>query len=136
MIYSIRELSVEHTFYIQALGLTASARFPCFADDSISGYPALLHDIENLLSPFFAGREHDFSAIASKYMRAQQQQHQDDSRNLSYRASGEDRLKAQARELFQEGRFKEVVKIETQIRFPDLLTESERKIFALARKRQ
>lgn len=136
VIYSIREFSVEHTLYSQALGLTVAGQFPCFADDSISGYGALLHDLENLLSPFFVGIEDDFMAIARQYMQAQKQQHANDNRDLNYYAAGEDRLKAHARELFREGNYAEVVQIESQIQFPDLLTDSERKIFALARKRR
>lgn len=89
IIYSIRAFSVEHTFYIEALGLTAAPQFPCFADDSISGYPALLHDLQNLLTPFFAGPEDDFIAIAKRYMQLQKQQHADGSRDLTYHAATE-----------------------------------------------
>jgi hypothetical protein len=70
VIYSNRQFSVEHSYYIQALGLTDAAQFPCFADDSVSGYPALLHDLENLLSPFFVGQEGEFIAVANGYMQA------------------------------------------------------------------
>ncbi len=136
VIYSIREFSMEHTFYTQALGLTAAAQFPRFVDDSVSGYPALLHDLENLLPPFFSGPEDDFVAIAKRYMQAQQQQHEDDSRDLKYHATGEDRLKARARELFREGRYEEVLQIESKIKFPELLTSSERQLFTLAKKRR
>jgi catechol 2,3-dioxygenase-like lactoylglutathione lyase family enzyme len=136
VIYSIREFSMEHTFYTQALGLTAAAQFPRFVDDSVSGYPALLHDLENLLPPFFSGPEDDFVAIAKRYMQAQQQQHEDDSRDLSYHATGEDRLKARARELFREGRYEEVLQIESKIKFTELLTPSERQLFTLAKKRR
>ena len=136
VIYSIREFSVEHTFYVQALGLTAGAHFPCFTDDSISGYPALLYDLENLLSPFFTGAEDDFISIAIQYMQAQQQQQKTDSRDLTYHATGEDRLKARARELFREGRYEEVLQIESKIKFSELLTPSERQLFTLAKKRR
>ena len=136
VIYSIRAFSVEHTYYVQALGLTAAARFPCFADDSTSGYPALLHDLETLLSLFFVGSEGDFIALAKDYIKAQQNQREYDDRILSYHATGEDRLKAQVRKLFRQGSYDQVVKMESQIRFPELLTDSERRIFALARKRQ
>jgi hypothetical protein len=136
VIYSIRQFSVEHTYYMRALGVTGAAQFPCFSDDSISGYPALLHDLENLLSPFFVGSEEDFSAIAKQYLLAQQRRNEADSRDLSYHATGEDRLKARARELFRQGRYDEVDQIESQLRFPELLTDSERKIFALARNRR
>lgn len=135
VIYSIRDFSVEHTFYVQALGLTAGAHFPCFTDDSISGYPALLYDLENLLSPFFTGAEDDFISIATQYMQAQQQQQKTDSRDLTYHATGEDRLKTRARELFREGRYKEVIQIESEIKFPKFLTSSEQQMFSIARKK-
>src|SRR5918999_3145485 len=115
VIYSIRKFSVEHSFYINALGVSSAAQFPCFADDSVSGYPALLHDLESLLSPFFVGPEDEFIAIAKEYVQAQQQQHEIDSRDLTYHATGEDRLKTRARELFREGQYDEVVNIESQI---------------------
>jgi hypothetical protein len=135
VIYSIRNFSVEHTFYVQALGLTAGARFPCFTDDSISGYSALLYDLENLLSPFFTGAEDDFISIATQYMQAQQQQQKTGSHDLTYHATGEDRLKARARELFREGRYKEVIQIESEIKFPKFLTSSEQRMFSIARKK-
>ena len=136
VIYSIREFSVDHSFYIRALGVSSGARFPCFVDDSVSGYPALLHDLQHLLSSFFVCPEEDFIAIAERYMQDQQQQQEDDSRDLTYHATGEDRLKARARELFLQGRYDQVIQLESRIRFPELLTNSERQIFALARKRQ
>ena len=136
VIYSIRDFSVKHTFYVQALGLAAGARFPCFMDDSVSGYPALLYDLENLLSPFFTGAENDFISIAAQYMQSQQQQQQkNDSRDPTYHATGEDRLKARARELFREGRYKEVIQIESEIKFPKFLTSSEQQMFSIARKK-
>ena len=136
VIYSIREFSVEHSFYIKALGASSAARFPCFVDDSVSGYPALLHDLQHLLSSFFVCPEEDFIAIAERYLQGQQQQHEDDSRDLTYHATGEDRLKARAHKLFREGRYEEVLQIESKIKFPELLTPSERQLFTLAKKRR
>ena len=69
-------------------------------------------------------------------MQGQHQQHEDDSRDLTYHATGEDRLKARARELFREGRYEEVLHTESKIKFPELLTPSERQLFTLAKKRR
>jgi hypothetical protein len=66
---------------MRALGVTADAQFPCFADDSISGYPALLHDLENLLPPFFAGPEEDFITIAKQCVQAQRRHEEDQPRS-------------------------------------------------------
>ncbi len=134
VIYSIGEFSVEHTFYTEALGVSSAAHFPSFADDSASGYPALLHDLERVLSPFFTAPDADFLAIASRYM--EQQRHEHDMRDLNYRSTQEPRLKARARDLFFQGRYQEVVRLESQLRYPEFLSNSERLLFALARKRQ
>jgi hypothetical protein len=134
IIYAIREFSVEHTYYTKALGVVS--QFPSFEDDSISGYAAWLHDLESILSAFFTGPDGDFIAIASRYMEQQQQQDAHDMRDRNYHATQEPRLKAKARELFFQGRYREVVLLESQIRFPEFLSASERQLFAVARKRQ
>ena len=67
-------------------------------------------------------------------MEKQRQRFVEDERRLAYSGALEDRLKAHARQLFFQKRYNEVVAIETQIRFPEFLTEPERYIFALARK--
>jgi len=136
VIYFISEFWVTHTSYTKALGVSSVAHYPSYEDDSLSGYPALLHDLETVISPFFTGPEQDFIAIASGFMEQQRQQHAHDTRDLMYRSTQEPRLKAQARELFFQGRYQEVVRLESQIRFPELLSDSERQLFALARKRQ
>ena len=135
VIYSIGEFSVEHSFYTEALAVSSVALFPSFADDSTSGYPALLHDLQTVLSPFFTAPDADFIAIASRYMEQQRQQHEHDTRDLNYRSTQEPRLKARARDLFFQRRYQEVVHLESQIRYPELLSNSERQLFALARKR-
>jgi hypothetical protein len=132
--YAMHDVSVEHAYYTKALGV--AARYPSFKDDSVSGYAAWLHDLQTALSPFFSGPEQDFVVIASRYMEEQRQQYARDSRDFDYRATQEPRLKAQARDLFFQGRYREVVLLESQIRFPEFLSPSERQLFALARKRQ
>src|SRR5687767_4299830 len=72
ILYSIRAFSIEHTYYMKALG--ATSLYPSYEDNSISGYAAWLHDLQTLLSPFFTGPEQDFIAIASRYMLEQREQ--------------------------------------------------------------
>ena len=136
VVYSIREFSLEHTVYLEAIGAAAAARFPAFADDSTSGYRALLADLGNLLDSFFTGPEEDFIALAAGRIEKDRVRQHSDARVRSYHAAGEDRLKARARELFFQGDYDKVARMEAQIRFPELLTKSERGMFALARKRK
>jgi len=134
VIYRIGDIHIEHTPYLDALGTASSAHYPSYDDDSRAGYPALLHDLRTLLSPFFTSSQEEFSRIASPFMEKQRQRFVEDERRLAYSGTLEDRLKAHARQLFFQKRYNEVVAIETQIRFPEFLTEPERYIFALARK--
>lgn len=134
ILYAMHDFSVEHTYYASVYDV--APRYPSFVDDSTSGYAAWLHDLQTLLTPFFSGPEQDFIAIASRYTEQQRQQHAHDARNLMYHSTQEPRLKAQARELFLQGRYREVVRLESQIRFPELLSDAERQVFVLARQRQ
>jgi len=135
VIYRIGENFIEHTSYLKALGIASNACYPSYEDDSRSGYSALLLDLQNLLSPFFVGSAENFSAVAREYMETQRQRTQEAQQRFPYWGSGEERLKAQARELFRQKRFNEVVQIEAQIRFPEFLTEAEQLMFSMARKR-
>ena len=81
------------------------------------------------------GAEAEFIAIARRYRQEERQNQEREAINLAYRYSEDSLLKHRAREMFRAGRFDEVVQIESQIRFPERLTASERQIFSVARKR-
>jgi len=134
VIYRMGDFHIEHTPYLEALGLATSARYPSYDDDSRAGYRALLYDLGTLLSPFFTISQEEFLRIASLFMDKQRQGRAEAQRRIEYGCALEDRLKAHARELFFQKRYAEVVSIEEQIRFPESLTEPERYIFAHARK--
>jgi hypothetical protein len=59
----------------------------------------------------------------------------EDKRMFNYRYSLDPGLKSKARELFRQGRYQEVVQIEEKLRFPEFISEPERRLFVLARKR-
>jgi hypothetical protein len=66
VVYHMGDFSIEHTPYLEALGVALKARYPTYEDNSHAGYPALLHDLQNLLTPFFEGSERDFIDVASR----------------------------------------------------------------------
>lgn len=78
VIYKIGTHFIENTAYLEALGVVSHAHYPSYEDDSKSGYAALLHDLELLLTPFFAGSVEGFSAFASEYMASQRQKNQEE----------------------------------------------------------
>lgn len=133
--YRIRDCCIEHVQYLAALGVAGAAHYPSYADDSQSGYRALLNDLEELLLPFFVGAEHEFVSIARADMGYREQLQTEDKRMFNYRYSLDPGLKTEARELFRQGRYQEVIQIEEKLRFPEFISEPERRLFALARKR-
>jgi len=133
--YRLRDLAIEHSAYTAALGVSDLAHFPAFADDSVTGYGAWLHDLQSIMEPFFSGSDSEFIQAAASYMAEQAVQHQRDTQQLRYHSAQEPRLKAHARSLFQQGRYAEVVQLEREIRFPEFLSRSERQLFTLARQR-
>ena len=64
------------------------------------------------------------------------QQRERTIREQNYLCSQAPRLKAEARRLFMDGRYSDVVRIESEIQYPEFLTPAERQLFALARQRQ
>lgn len=132
--YRMGEHLIEHTAYLEALGVAVEARYPSCEDDSRSGYAALLQDFKTLLSPFFNGPVEDFTVAAFAYMDRQCRDSRQEQPRLEYLSSLESRIKASARDLFRMKRFDLVAEMESQITFPDFLTESERAMFSLARK--
>ena len=63
--YSVGMMSVEHTRYLDALGVREGAGFPVTADDPLAGYHALLGDLESRLMPFFEEPDREFMDIAA-----------------------------------------------------------------------
>ena len=70
--YRMGDYVIEHSPYLEALALAAQAHYPTYEDNSYAGYPALLHDLQQLLSAFFQGSEEEFIDIVS---RAQKPRH-------------------------------------------------------------
>ena len=64
--YHIGDFSIEHPPYLEALGIASKACYPTYEDNSNAGYPALLEDLQTLVTPFFEGSDRDFIEIASR----------------------------------------------------------------------
>lgn len=67
--YSIGGWSLEHTAYLEAMGVQRGATFPaCRAgegDSALAGYSALLVDLERLIRPFFEEPDREFIELAT-----------------------------------------------------------------------
>jgi len=67
--YSIGAVSMEHEAYLDALRVKRGAAFPAADDDSVSGYAALLSDLETRMTPFFEEPDRDFVELAAVHGR-------------------------------------------------------------------
>jgi hypothetical protein len=67
IVYRHGDSVLEHSAYMKALGVARQANYPSYADDSTTGYHALLKDLETFLEPFFTGSADDFAVLASAY---------------------------------------------------------------------
>ncbi|PKQ30419.1 MAG: hypothetical protein CVT60_00125 [Actinobacteria bacterium HGW-Actinobacteria-10] len=66
VVYSIGQMLVEHTAYLEALGVRPDSAFPPAHDaDPAAGYTALLSDLESRLRPFFDEPDREFFEIAA-----------------------------------------------------------------------
>lgn len=63
--YSIGQMMIEHSAYLDALGVKRDAAFPPSAEEPLAGYTALLSDLESRMTPFFVEPDRDFFEIAA-----------------------------------------------------------------------
>lgn len=63
--YSIGQMMIEHSAYLDALGGRRDSSFPPSARESLAGYAALLSDLETRMTPFFEEPDRDFFEIAA-----------------------------------------------------------------------
>jgi hypothetical protein len=65
--YSVGGMSIDHVAYLEALGAGEGAAFPVADDDPLSGYRALLSDLETRMKPFFEEPDREFMDIAASH---------------------------------------------------------------------
>jgi hypothetical protein len=118
VIYRMGDFFIEHTPYLEALGVASSAHYPTYEDNSQAGYPALLHDLQHLLSPFFTTTLEVFAGPASLFMEQSRKKAEEEERRWNSSTWQDEGAKARAHKLFYEKRYAEVVRIEATIRFP------------------
>jgi len=92
----------------------------------------------NITEELKSEMQHWLATRASNPDESQEQREQRarETRKLNYHAIQEPQLKIKARELFFQRRYSDVVRIESQIQYPEFLSPSEQQLFTLARKRQ
>jgi hypothetical protein len=116
---------------MRELGVWDQCQYPGFSDDPIDGFRGLLHDLQ--FAKDFLSRDAEVLERASENEAASAKIR--DAKNYAHN-TGEQRKLDELHNRFQEKRYAEVLRVAESLRYPELLTESEKKMIEIARKRR
>ncbi len=128
--YHVRKWSASHESYMRELGVWTKCRYPGYSENAIDAFRELAHDLK-YAEDFLTGRASSLKqaaameAISVESFKAQHMA----------RYVGDMSKRNQLRDLFREKLYDEVVKLARAIKYPNLMTEPERKMIEIARKK-
>ncbi len=128
--YKVRDLSLSHVDYFDILDKKGFNRYPDFSEDVVESFNLLLSDIEMYLCYDFIFDEGKIFKLkgVSKIKKYEEEQYYQNKR-----WSGDNNTLKQARSELRLKNYKTVQLLEKKIHYPDLLTDSERKMFQISR---
>lgn len=121
---------VIHEAYAKELGLWGNNRYPGFSTGDLGGFVDLAHDLQCAVD-FLSGDAHILVEAAEKEAKLDAQK----SRELMANWVGDTKCLDEIRSLFQEKRYSEVVALADKIQYPELMSESQKRMVDMARKR-
>jgi len=130
--YHIGAASVSHDAYLRALTKDEGGnQYPGFSDDPLNGFRHLAHDLQKFCSDFLSG---DGGVLLAA---AQDQNARDEIASKLHRARavGDLREREKARKLFREKKYREVLGKLENLKYPELMTDSEKKILEIAKRK-
>ncbi len=128
--YHVGQDSASHESYMRELNVWDQCEYPGFSDDPMDGFARLAHDLS------FANDFLDGPAIVLRHAAAREAAttaaaHADQTRGNV----GDKRRIDQVRQCFREKNYSEAVRLAGELKYPDRMSESERKMVEIARKR-
>jgi len=128
--YHVGNLCATHESYMRQLGVWKERRYPGFSEEPTDAFRGLAHDL-GLAEDFLTGTAANLKQAAAK------EKVSVDNQNADVRAHsvGDTRKLDQMRNSFREKRYGEVVKLARGLKYPNQMTQSERKMVEIARKR-
>jgi hypothetical protein len=128
--YHVSNLSASHEPYMRELGVWPQCRYPGFSEDPAAAFHDLAHDL---------GLADDFLSGSAAVLRKAAVREASDTAEKDKRAMavylGDVRQRQQLRERFRKGGYGEVVALAKKLKYPDQMTETERRMVEIARKR-
>lgn len=130
--YHLAESTVSHLSYMrELLGNAGGNKYPGYSEEPLDGFRGLAFDLENFANDFLTGSGEVLVRASQKeteYIRAQ-------NKLDAARWNGDGDKRAEARRLFQEGKFDDVVRKLESLTYPEFLNNSEKKILEISRRK-
>ena len=128
--YHVGDQSAFHESYMRELGGWDQCRYPGFSEDPAAAFQDLAHDL-GLADDFLSGSAAVLRTAAATEASGTAEQNKRDMAGYV----GDVRQRQQLRQRFREGRYGQVVALAETLKYPDQMTESERRMVEIARKR-
>jgi hypothetical protein len=122
---------LEHIPYMIALGVARSElQYPGFSADPLEGFRHLAHDLDEFAAEFLTGDAAVLRASARALMIVR------DAKDREHSARAIDaRALAEAQRRFRQKDYSAAASLFASVKFPEHLTDAERRLFAIARER-
>lgn len=128
--YHVDQDSASHESYMRELGVLDQCQYPGFSDDPMDAFARLAHDLI-FADDFLDGPATVLRRAAAKEAAKTAAEYADTMALYV----GDRRKLDQLRQCFREKKYSDVVRLAGQLKYPDRLSESERKMIEIARKR-
>lgn len=129
--YAVGKLVLSHQDYVDLLGRHGLNKYPNFSDDPQEAFHCLLWDLKHILSDFTECKAIVFRQKAPKRVEEIVEQHEASRLQHQKKSYGDQALIEQAAIAFKKGDYQEVDRLKRQLRYPELLSKTEQKLFEL-----
>lgn len=128
--YHVGKESASHESYMRELRVWDRCRYPGFSDDPLDAFAGLAHDL-SFADDFLDGSAAVLRRAAAKEAAESAARHADSMAGYA----GDKTKTDQLRRCFHEKRYDDVIRLAGDLKYPDRISESERKMVEMARKR-
>jgi hypothetical protein len=130
--YHVGPYLAPHEAYMrELLGGRGGNRYPGFSDDPLDGFRNLAHDLATFAGDFLTG---DGGAVMRAALKDAAEGDRRETAEMA-RAVGDTAKREEARRQFRGGDFKRVVELLGSLKYPELMTEAERKYLEISRRK-
>lgn len=128
--YHVGQDSASHESYMRELNVWDQCQYPGFSDNPMDAFAGIAHDL-SFADDFLSGSATVLRAAAAKETANTAAQQAD----LAAGYVGDKRKLDQLRQSFREKQYSEVVRLAGELKYADRMSESQRRMVVIARKR-